>query len=137
MEIPLFDDEETLRFERIILYPYPDLNKVWARCWITAVEDQHPNLEIRVLHPDGTEDNSVFMMMRSEQRIETTLHMRNPVAGATYRVIAELTLGMSDEEIQVLDTQEFEMLLEFRDPQAREPGFGVGVDWEAWQRQAD
>ncbi|MEX1019999.1 MAG: hypothetical protein WDZ49_10090 [Litorilinea sp.] len=137
MEIPLFDAEATLRFERIILYPYPDLQKIWARCWVTAVEDQHPNIELRVLNPDGTEDNSVYMMMRSEQRIETTLHMRKPTPGTRYRVIAELTLGMSDTEMQVLDTQEFEMVLEFRNPDAREPGFGFGVDWDEWQQQAD
>lgn len=137
MEIPLFDDTETLRFERIILYPYPDLKKIWARCWITAVEDQHPNVEIRVLNPDGSEDNSVYMMMRAEQRIETTLHMRDPIPGTPYRVIAQLSLGMSDTDMQVLDTQEFEMILEFRNPDAREPGFGMGVDWEEWRQQAE
>ena len=26
-----------LRFERIVLYPYPDLKRVWSRVWLTAV----------------------------------------------------------------------------------------------------
>lgn len=134
MEIPLFDDDKSLRFERIILYPYPDLSKVWARCWLPAVQDQQPNIELRVLNPDGSENNSVFMMMHAEQRVETTLHMREPVPGALYRVVAELTLGVAPDEMTVLDVQEFDMPLEFRDPEAFEPGFGMGVDWEEWQR---
>ena len=48
-----------------------------------------------MLNPDGSENNSVYMMARGEQRIETTLHMRQPVPGATYRVVAELTEGIS------------------------------------------
>jgi hypothetical protein len=136
MDIPMYEEGESLRFERIILYPYPDLTKVWARCWITAVEDEQPNVELRVLNPDGAENNSVFMMMRAEPRIETTLHMRDPIPGAVYRVVAELTLGMTAAEMEVLDVQEFEMPLEFRDPEAFEPGFGMGVDWDEWRRKA-
>jgi hypothetical protein len=63
--------------------------------------------------------------------------MRSPEPGAVYRVVAQLTLGMADKEMQVLDTQEFDMTLEFRDPDARAPGFGVGVDWDSWRRQAE
>jgi hypothetical protein len=129
MEIPLFQADEPLRFERIVLYPYPDLTRIWTRLWLTAVQDQTPNVEITVLNPDGSENNSVYMMARSEQRIETTLHMRNPVPGATYRVIADLTLGLSQTP-EPVDRQEFDLVLEFRNPEQREPGFGMGVDWD-------
>ncbi len=128
MDIPLFEDDAPLRFERIVLYPYPDLTRIWTRVWLPAVQDHTPNLEITVLNPDGSENNSVYMMARSEQRIETTLHMRQPVPGATYRVVAELTEGIS-EEPALLDRQEFDLTLEFRNPETGEPGFGVGVDW--------
>ena len=133
MEIPLFQSNEPLQFERIVLYPYPDLKRVWARIWLTAVQDQHPNVEIRVLNPDGNENNSVYLMARTEQRIETTLHIRDGVAGTTYHVIAELTLGVS-ETPELLETQEFDLILEFRDPQKAEPGFGIGVDWNELQQ---
>lgn len=129
MEIPLFQDDETLRFERIVLYPYPDLKRIWTRVWVTAVQDQHPNLEIRVYNPDGTENTSVFLMSQAEQRIETTLHLRESRPGAAYHVRAELTLGIGDE-LTVVDSQEFDMTLEFRNPEAHEPGFGMGVDWD-------
>lgn len=135
MEIPLFQTDEPLRFERIILYPYPDLRRIWTRIWLAAVQDQAPNLELAVLNPDGSENTSIYMMAQRDQRIETTLHLRNPVPGATYRVVASLTLGLS-EQPETVDRQEFDLVLEFRDPEQRKPGFGIGVDWNEL-RQAD
>ena len=134
MEITLFQEDETLRFERIVLYPYPDLKRVWTRIWVTAVQDQHPNIELRIFNPDGTENNSVLLLSQSDQRIETTFHLRDGVAGAIYQVLAELTLGIS-ENPEHLDHQEFEMCLEFRNPERNEPGFGMGVDWQALQQE--
>ena len=136
MEIPLFEDDKPLRFERIVLYPYPDLKRIWTRCWLPAIQDKAPNLEIRVLNHDGVEDNSVFLMAQTDQRIETTLHMRNPVPGATYRVVADLTLGL-DAEAELLDRQEFDLALEFRNPERNEPGFGIGVDWESLRKLSE
>ena len=136
MEIPLFEDDQDLRIERIVLYPYPDLQRIWSRCWLTAVQDAHPNLEIRVLDQDGVEDNSTFLMALDTQRVETTLHMRNPVPGAAYRVIVELSEGLSTDA-KVLDKQEFDMVLEFRDAERKEPGFGVGVDWDSLRDAGD
>ena len=128
MEISLFQADEPLRFERIIIYPYPDLKRIWVRAWMTAVQDQQPNIEIVILNPDGTENNSVFMMAHAEARLETTMHMRNAVPGATYHVIAALSVGLT-EEPAIIDRQEFDLILEFRNPDARDPGFGMGVDW--------
>jgi hypothetical protein len=129
MEIPLFQNDEPQRFERIVLYPYPDLKRIWTRAWITAVEGPNPNIEIVVFNPDGSENASVFAMAHAEQRLETTLHLRNPRPGATYRVVALLTVGLT-ESPEPLDRQEFDLLLEFRDPKKNEPGFGMGVDWD-------
>lgn len=129
MEIPLFQADEPLRFERIVLYPYPDLKRVWTRFWLTPVQDQAPNVELVVLNPDGTENTSVFMLAQNEQRGETTLHLREPVAGATYRVVALLTKGIADKP-ELIEQQEFDLVLEFRNPEAGEPGFGYGVDWD-------
>lgn len=133
MEIPLFQDETPLRFERIVLYPYPDLKRIWTRVWLPAVQDKAPNVEIAVLNADGSENTSVYMMAQTEQRIETTLHLRTPRPGATYRVVAELTDGIS-EKPALLERQEFDLILEFRDAEAGEPGFGMGVDWDSLHR---
>src|SRR5690606_12522967 len=92
---PLYHYHETLRVERIVLYPYPDLKRIWTRAWVTAVEGQSPNIEILNLNADGTENASVFAMAHAEQRLETTLHLRNPRPGSTYRVVALLTVSMN------------------------------------------
>jgi hypothetical protein len=133
MEIPLFEAGTPMQFERIVLYPYPDLKRIWTRIWLPAVEDQYPNVEITVVNPDGSENCSVFMMARTEQRIETTLHLRDPQPGAHYGVVAILTQGLGDEA-EELDRREFDLLLEFRNPEKREAGFGIGVDWNEFGR---
>lgn len=136
MEIPLFQTDTPLRFDRIVLYPYPDLTRIWTRLWLTAVnEADHPNIEIVVYNPDGSENCSVFMMAHAEPRAETTLHMRNPSSAAIYTVVAELTHGFGDEAT-LLDRQTFPLVLEFHNPDLGEPGFGYGVDWDEVKRKA-
>ena len=136
MEISLFQGDETLKIERCVLYPYPDLKRVWTRLWVTTTQDEEkPNLEIIVRNPDGTENCSVYMMAHAETRAETTLHMRNPVVGQSYPVVVELTRGLGDA-IELIDRQQFELTLEFRNPEAGDPGFGFGVDWDEVKRKA-
>lgn len=133
MEISLFQADEPLRFERIVLYPYPDLKRIWTRAWLTPAQDEKPNIEIVILNPNGTENTSVFLLAHGEQKLDTTLHLRNPQPDATYHVIAILSLGMT-EKPTVIDRQEFDLLLQFRNPDAREPGFGMGVDWDEFRQ---
>lgn len=135
MEIPLFQSDEPLRFDRIVLYPYPDLKRIWTRVWLSTIGDERPNLELILLNPDGSENTSVFMMAQAEQRVETTLHVRNPTPGTVYHVVAILSTGIS-ETPTLLDRQEFDLVLEFRNPDTGEPGFGMGVDWGAVKRKA-
>ncbi len=136
MEISLFETDQPLRVERCVLYPYPDLKRIWTRIWLTAVQsEEHPNLEVLVFDQDGREACSVYMMEHAESRAETTLHMRNPAAGATYHVVVEMTMGLG-EQARLLDRHEFDLVLEFRNPDAGEPGFGFGVDWDEVKRKA-
>ena len=136
MEISLFEDDKPLAVERCVLYPYPDLKRIWTRLWLTAVqEENHPNLEVVVLNADGSENCSVYMMEHAEPRAETTLHLRNPQPGGTYPVVVEMTMGLG-EAAQLLDRHEFDLLLEFRNPDTGEPGYGFGVDWDEVKRKA-
>ena len=136
MEISLFESDKPPAIERCVLYPYPDLKRVWTRLWLTAVqEENHPNLEVTVYNADGSENRSVYMMEHAEPRAETTLHLRNPLPGTTYHVVVEMTQGLG-EAAKPLDRHEFDLLLEFRNPDAGEPGFGFGVDWDEVQRKA-
>ena len=74
------------------------------------------------------------MMANAEQRAETTLHVRNPQPGATYHVVIDLTLGIS-ESPALIELREFDLLLEFRNPDTGDPGFGFGVDWDDIRRK--
>jgi len=130
VEISLFDVDEAIRFERIVFYPYPGLDKIWARIWLSMVQDKQPNVEIRVYDPDGIENMSAYLMSQTESRVETTLHLKDPHPGETYHVRAEITVGFG-ENTEFIEAQEFDMTLEFRDPETPEPGFGMGVDWES------
>jgi hypothetical protein len=46
-----------------------------------------------------------------------------------------MTKGLG-EAVQLLDRHEFDMVLEFRNPDTGEPGFGFGVDWNEVKRKA-
>lgn len=135
MEIPLFDEGGRLGFERIVLYPYPDLKRIWTRVWLTSASSKRPNIELTILDPDGRENASVYLMSHADPRAETTLHLRQPRPGETYHVVAELSLGMN-EAPEIVERQEFDLLLEFRDPDRGDAGFGFGVDWDEIRRRA-
>jgi hypothetical protein len=136
MEISLFEDKAPLRVERCILYPYPDLKRIWTRLWVTPTQaEEKPNLEVILINPDGTENCSVFLMADAEARAETTLHLHTPIPGATYGVAVEMTQGVGDAQ-KVIERHTFDLILEFRNPNTGEPGFGFGVDWDEVARKA-
>lgn len=135
MEISLFQDDEPQKFERIVVYPYPDFKRIWVRMWIIPKIDSEPNVDIAILNPDGTENCSASLLAQSDAKLEKTLHMKDSVPGETYKFIARLSLGLT-EKPEVIDLQEFDMVLEFRDPNKKDPGFGMGVDWEEFQQQS-
>ena len=126
-EINLFDDAEPLRFKHILIYPYPDLKRLWVRVWLPAKQGAEPNVELRLLNPNGSENNSLLLLAQTDVRLNNTFHLKEPVQpGATYRMVAELTQGFGDQA-ELLDRQEFDIVLEFRNPEAGDAGFGVGL----------
>ena len=126
-QINLFEQDTPLRFERILIYPYPDLRRLWVRIWLPArLEDEAPNVELIVYNPDGTENNSLVLLAQTDTRLNNTLHLKNPVLpDESYRVQALLSVGLS-KGAQPVDLQTFDLTLTFRDPEAGEPGFGIG-----------
>lgn len=129
MEIQLFDNEEPLAFKRILIYPYPDLRRLWVRIWLPPqMEGDPPNVELTVINPDGSENNSLVLLAQTDTKLDHTLHLKDPVApGSRYRVRAELTVGFGSAPERV-DQREFDLVLEFRNPEAGEMGFGIGFD---------
>lgn len=125
-QINLFDQDAPLQFERILIFPYPDLRRLWVRIWLPArLQDDAPNVELFVYNPDGTENNSLVLLGQTDTRLNNTLHLKDPVMpNETYRVEAMLSVGLS-KEAQLVDHQTFDLTLTFRDPEAGEPGFGI------------
>ena len=126
-QINLFEQDTPLQFERILIYPYPDLRRLWVRIWLPArLEDEAPNVELIVYNPDGTENNSLVLLAQTDTRLNNTLHLKNPVLpDESYRVQALLSVGLS-KDAKPVDLQTFDLTLTFRDPEAGEPGFGIG-----------
>ncbi len=127
-EINLFEQDTPLRFERILIYPYPDLRRLWVRIWLPArLEGDAPNVELTVYNPDGTENNGLVLLAQTDTKLNHTLHLKDPLLpGETYRVEALLSVGLS-KDVDQADRQTFDLTLEFRDPEAGEPGFGTAV----------
>ena len=42
--------------DRVVLYPYPDLKRIWTRVWLSALQEEKPNLEIVIYNPDGSRE---------------------------------------------------------------------------------
>ena len=128
-QINLFEQDTPLQFERILIYPYPDLRRLWVRIWLPArLEDDAPNVELTVYNPDGTENNSLVLLAQTDTRLNNTLHLKDPVIpDENYRVEATLSVGLSKDAPQI-DHQTFDLTLTFRDPEAGEQGFGINCD---------
>ena len=111
-----------------MIYPYPDLRRLWVRIWLPArLEDDAPNVELIVYNPDGSENSSLALLAQTDTRLNNTLHLKDPVLPAEiYRVEALLSVGLS-KDAQPVDHQTFDLTLTFRDPEAGEPGFGIGA----------
>jgi hypothetical protein len=127
-EISLFDEDEPLLFKRILIYPYPDLKRLWVRVWLPAKQGKEPNVELRLYNPDGSENNSLLLLAQTDARLNNTLHLKEPIlAGAAYHMEAELSVGFA-ENLEIVDRRTFDVVLEFRNPEAGEVGFGIGLD---------
>jgi hypothetical protein len=127
-EISLFDEDEPLRFKRILIYPYPDLKRLWVRIWLPARQGVEPNVELRLYNPDGSENNSLLLLAQSDAKLNNTLHLKDPIlAGATYQMEADLSVGFG-QDMEAADHQAFDLVLEFRNPETGEAGFGIGLD---------
>lgn len=96
---------------RVEVWPYPDLNRLWARVEISPFA-AFPNLAFTVSDPDGEVVCTLFMVEIRAAYQSVTLHLRRAARpGATYRLEIEL----SREEV-VLDVRTLDFPLVFREP---------------------
>jgi len=105
-----FDTKE-LDVERIAVYPYPDLKKLWVRVQLSAFATP---VVVQMFCRDA-QNNVVSEMLLVDWRdtyISLTMHLKKPpVPDATYALNVRV---MRDET--VLDDQQIDFLLTFVDP---------------------
>lgn len=106
------------RIERAEVWPYPELERLWARVQVSPFA-AFPNLSFTVTDPDGVIVCTMFMVEIREVYQSVTLHLRQPPRpGETYHLLIELSREEAELDARTLD---FELV--FRDPaQAAQQG---------------
>jgi hypothetical protein len=114
MRIQLSHEDAPPRLERVQVLPYPDLKRLWVRIQISPFA-RYPDLDIRILGPDGNEAAEMYVVENRETYLSLTLHLSAPIPGARY--LARVTLQRGHETVEVLDTKETPFDLVFVEPE--------------------
>ncbi len=110
-EAPQVVEEHPPRIERAEVWPYPELQRLWARVQVSPFA-AFPNLAFTVTDPDGAVVCTMFMVEIREVYQSVTLHLRQtPRPGETYRLLIELSRDEAELDARTLD---FELV--FQDP---------------------
>jgi hypothetical protein len=97
--------------QRVEVWPYPELDKLWVRVESSAFTT-FPNFDFTVLDPDGSVVSSMFVVEARTPYQSLTMHLRQPPRpGERYRLAIELS---RDEA--VLDQRILEFDLVYQDP---------------------
>lgn len=108
-------EEHPPAIQRAEAWPYPDLRRLWVRLE-TGAFAEFPNLELTLTDAEKRVVSSMFVVEMREAYQSLTLHLREePHPGERYH----LTIVLSRNE-EVLDTQELNFDLVFRDPKGGE-----------------
>ncbi len=111
MQIQLNWEDAPAHIVDAVVYPYPDLQRLWLRVAISAFAE-YPDLDARVLDPAGHAVASLAVIELHDQELSHTLHLRRPPqADLVYRLELRLTRGG-----QVLDEKHLDFPLTFVDP---------------------
>ncbi len=120
------DSHQPLRVRKIVLYPYPDLTRLWFRLQLEAMPAEPPNIDIQIWNADRTENTSVSYVAYDDTFLDATLHLKEPQPADCYTCTTRVSTGQGADLI-VLDAVRFEFPLEFRDAQAGIAGFGYDL----------
>jgi len=121
------DGDQPLRVRKIVLYPYPDLTRLWFRLQLEAMPDEPPNIDIQIWNADDTENISVAYVAYDDTFLDATLHLKDPRPRAAYTCTTRVSTGQG-ADLTVLDAVRFAFSLEFRDAQAGVAGFGYDLE---------
>ena len=121
------DSDQPLRVRKIVLYPYPDLTRLWFRLQLDALPAELPNIDIQIWNSDNTENISVSYVAYDDTFLDATLHLKDSQPADTYTCTTRVSTGRG-QDLVVLDAVRFEFPLEFRDAQAGMEGFGYDLE---------
>lgn len=121
--ISLVQPDEPLRIQKILVFPYPDLKRLWFRMQLQAQPDQKPNIDIDVAAVDGPAGNSLAFVSYDDTYLDATIHLKEPRPGSRYQCVVELSLGLPPD-MEHVEQVKFEFPLEFRDAENGADGFG-------------
>lgn len=111
MQIQLNWEESPARIVDAVVYPYPDLQRLWLRVAVSAFAE-YPDLDARVVDPTGREVASLAVIELHDEELSHTMHLRQPPhPDAVYKL--ELRLSRAG---QVLDQKTVDFPLTFIDP---------------------
>lgn len=121
------DSNQPLRVRKIVLYPYPDLKRLWFRLQLDSMPAESPNIDIQIWNPDDSENLTASYVAYDDTFLDATLHLKDPQPPNLYTCTTCISSG-TGVDWKLLDTVRFEFPLEFRDAQAGVEGFGFDLE---------
>ena len=121
------DSDQPPRVRKIVLYPYPDLTRLWFRLQLESMSAEPPNIDIQIWNPDQTENLSASYVAYDDTFLDATLHLKSPRPTEPYTCTIRVSSGRG-ADLKVFDAVCFEFPLEFRDAQAGIEGFGYDME---------
>lgn len=125
--INLIQPDAPLRIRKIVLYPYPDLTRLWFRLQLDTMPTELPHIDVGIWNADGTMNSNIAFVAYDDSFVDSTIHLHHPVPAAIYVCTTEITAGMPPE-VRQHDFVRFSFPLEFRDAQQGAEGFGYNME---------
>jgi len=104
-------DKPEIEVERIAVYPYPDLSRLWVRVQITSFATPVV-VQLTCLDQDGIEVSDMLLVDWRDPYISLTMHLKKPPQpDATYLLQVQV-----ERDNEILVSHQHEFPLTFVDP---------------------
>lgn len=93
MQIQINWEDQAPQIMAAVVYPYPDLGRLWLRVALSAFAE-YPNLDVIITDPAGNQVATLSVIEVREQEVAYTVHLRQaPQPAAIYQAHFLLTRG--------------------------------------------
>ncbi len=90
LSVPKIEETPPI-IEKLLVYPYPDLTKLWVRIDISPPAS-YSNVEVILFSPEGQQLSEFHIIENRDPNISATMHLRSqPREGENYRLDAILS----------------------------------------------